>query len=346
MLASTAIEEIRARIGELSPDFWTSAEVFRALNEGAKRFAVQEKWPWLFTRVTNGALAANTDDFVLPAGVDFSRFFSLQVFFSGDDRPRTPRKVGIAEGIKLQESYYIDQAEPVAYFIAASVGGDADIQTLEFNDIGAGDTFTLTHNATATGSVTYSADMANDIQSALEGLAAFEPGNLSVTKTDLNTYVVTFDTVLGAVSALTITSPVGFTPTGVTSTQNGAAYGSYVHTCTFVPALTRAATIKYTYIRTPSVVSATTSVLDVPEQYAMGVVAYATGLLWLKELKDSRKADEQFALYGSVVDDAKRESRKLASDSGLAWGRNEPENVYRSESDYASRLALGGGALG
>lgn len=337
MLASNAIEEIRARIGELSADYWTSPEVYRALNEGAVRFAAQERWPWLYTRVTNGSLAASTEDFELPTTVDASRFFHIQVFFSGDARPRTPRRVTPAEGIMLANSYYTDSGEPVAYYLAAGRQGLADIQTLEFNDIAAADTFTLTHNSLATAVVTYSADMTTDITAALEGIASFEPGDFSVSKTDLNTYVVTFDAALGAVSPLTITNPVGFTPTGVTNTQDGSGAGGYTYTVSFVPAMSRAATLKYTYIRTPAVVTQGTDVLDVPEQYAMGVVAYATGLLWLKELQDSRKADEQFGLFAQVVDDAKREHRRLGSDEGFSWGRNEPEGGYVSASDEVYR---------
>lgn len=336
MLASTAIEEVRARLGELTADFWTGNEVYRALNEGLKRFAAQEQWPWLFTRVTNGSLAASTEDFVLPSTVDFSRFFHVQCYFSGDSRPRMPRRVTPSEGIRLGMQYYTDTQEPVAYYISAGARGLADIQTLEFNDIAAADTFKLTHNSLATATVTYSADMTADITSALEGIASFEPGDFSVSQTDTNTYVVTFDAALGPVSALTITNASGFTPTGVTNTQDGTP-GDFLYTLTFVPASTTAMTLKYTYVRTPATASTGTDVLDIPEQYAMGPVAYATGLLWLKELQDSKKADEQFGLFAQVVDDAKRESRRLGSDEGFAWGRNEPEGGLVTASDEVYR---------
>lgn len=239
MLASTATEEVRARLGELSADFWTSSEVYRALNEGLKRFASEDKWPWLFTRITNGSLTASTEDFALPENVDFSRFFHLQVFFSGDARPYMPRRVTPAEGHRLMQEFYTDTAYPVAYFIAAAADSDID--------------------------------------------------------------------------------------------------GQYIYTVSFVPAMTRNATIKYTYLRVPAVITTGTEVLDIPEQYAMGVVAYATGLLWLKELRDSRKADEQFGLYAQVVDSAKRESRRLGSDEDFAWGKNEPEWGYQGEDTYTYR---------
>jgi hypothetical protein len=246
MLVSTATEEVRARIGELTADFWTSNEVYRALNEGLKRFSAQERWPWLFTRVTNGSLSASTEDFALPENVDFSRFFHLQVYFSGDSRPYMPRRVTPAEAYRLMQSYYTDTAYPVAYFISAAADSDLD--------------------------------------------------------------------------------------------------GQVIYTITFVPAMTRAATLKYTYLRTPAIVDSSDDLLDIPEQYAMGVVAYATGLLWLKELQDGRKAEEQFALYQSVVDDAKRESRRLGSDEDFSWGKSEPEYGWVDDGDYTYRHFSG--ALG
>lgn len=104
--------------------------------------------------------------------------------------------------------------------------GTSDVQTFEFNDIAAGDTFKVTHNAIETaGSVTYSADFHVALQTLIESLAAFVPGDVVVTQTDDNTYVATFDPSLGPVSAFTITSAAGFTPTGVTDTATGAQDG-------------------------------------------------------------------------------------------------------------------------
>ena len=345
MLVSTAVTEIRARLQELTADFWTSAEVLNALNEGVKRFSAQEKWHWLQTVVTNGSLSADDPTFDLPGNVDVNQTINVQVLFSGDTRPRRPKRVTAAEGFERETRDYRAQSEPVAYYLSAAAQGLVDIQTLELNDIAATDTFKLTHNALESTAITYSADMTAAITSALEGLASFEPGDLVVTMTDTNTYVVTFRAALGAVSALTITSPVGFTPTGVTNTQDGTLAGGYIQTVTFVPVMNRAATIKYLYHRFPSLVSASTDPIDVPEQYAMGPVAYATGLLWLKELQDSRKADEQFALYMAVVDDAKKNHRKLAQDSQLSWGSEGP--THYQDPDYVlSYRSIPVGGLG
>lgn len=112
--------------------------------------------------------------------------------------------------------------------------GTSDVQTLELNDISDGDTFKLTHNAIESALITFAsiaADNSTLVQDAIEGLAAFIPGDVVVTKTDDNTYVLTFEPSLGPVSAFTITSPTGFTPTGVTDTATGVQDG---FTFTFV----------------------------------------------------------------------------------------------------------------
>lgn len=102
---------------------------------------------------------------------------------------------------------------------------DNEVQTLNFNDIGAADTFTLTHAGTATGAITYSADMSTDIDTALSALATID--NVTVSKTSLSVYVVTFTGGSGNtdVSALTITNQTGFTATGVTETTKGGTVG-------------------------------------------------------------------------------------------------------------------------
>lgn len=104
--------------------------------------------------------------------------------------------------------------------------GTSDVQTIELGDIAAADTYKLTFNTHATGTITYEADSSVAIKAALEALADFEPGDiLSVVSVDDDTYTVTFDPSLGNVGAITITNASGFTPTGVTHTATGAQDG-------------------------------------------------------------------------------------------------------------------------
>jgi hypothetical protein len=232
MLYTTALTEVRARLQELVADFWTDAELYRALNEGITRFAMEEKWPYLYTISTGTVVTAGTATMPIVAGVAYEREFNLILTLTGDSRPRMPARVSPNEGYRLRRTYYTNSQEPIAYYIASEAG------------------------------------------------------------------VLT---------------------TGV-----------YTATVRFVPPMTRNATVEYQYIRDPVLVlsGATTEHLDVPPEFVMGPIAYATGHLFLKELQFSQKADEQFGLYRKVVQDAMRESRKLTPDSGFAWGSNQPQFGY------------------
>jgi hypothetical protein len=221
----TAKTEVRARLQELAPDFWTDSEVLRAMNEGLTRFSLEEKWTWLLAERTGVNLAANTPTLDLEAGVNFERHFNLMMEFTGDSRPRLPRRVSAVEGYQLRTRFYNTASEPMYYYIAYDATGESVVPTVRF-----------------------------------------------------------------------------------------------------VPVLNRAATVSYQYIRDPvPLTGADAQVIDCPDEYVMAVVAYATGHLFLKELSTSAKADEQFALYQKIVNDARRLHKKLIPDSGFAWGRNEPE---------------------
>lgn len=236
MLYTDAITEVRARLQELVADFWTDSEIYRALNEGVTRFAMEEKWPYLYSVTTGVALAASASTVAIAAGISYEREFNLMMLLAGDTRPRMPARVSPNEGYRLRMRYYTDQSEPIAYYIASEAG----------------------------------------------------------------------------------------------------AAGVYTATIRFVPTLSRAATIEYQYIRDPVIVAsgATTEHLDVPPEFAMGPVAYATGHLFLKELLHSQKADEQFSLYRKVVNDAMRESRKFTPDSHFAWGSTQPQFGYVDYDTY------------
>jgi len=246
LIGSTAVTEIRARLQELVADFWTSTEVLNALNEGVKRFAAEERWPWLQTVVTNGSLTTPWTDFALPENYDPTRVLNLAVYFGSEARPRPVQRVSPAEGFERLLRDYQGRSEPVAYFVASATDADSD--------------------------------------------------------------------------------------------------GQYIYTVTFVPKLNRNATIKYIYFRVPAIMTGSTESMDIPEEYAMAAVAYATGLLWTKELQDSRKAEEQFALYAQIVDSAKKNFRKFPQDTGFSWGGEGPSHSmdYDYVLPYRSIEAAGG----
>lgn len=76
---------------------------------------------------------------------------------------------------------------------------------------------------------------------------------------------------------------------------------------------------------------------DVPMQYQSAVVCLATGNLWLKELNGGTKAQEQFNVYNSILDRAKKEQASNADDEYIVWGGEVPRT---------RRANAGGGIFG
>lgn len=328
MLYTDAVLEVRARLQELVEDFWQDDEVLRAINEGVNRFAQEEKWPYLYTVQEGLVLVAGEDTLTLTSGVAYERHFNLMLNFSGDARPRLPHRVHPSEGYSLRRTYYTDTAEPMAYYIASMArSGDDELQSIANTGSTTG-TFTITFDGQTTGTIARGATAAT-VEAALKALSNIGAADVRCYGGPLGSakVYVQFQRNLGAANVPAMT--LGGTTTSmavVTEAAGGNLSGQYVPSIRFVPAMTRDATIEYQYIRDPVTVSApTTEHLDVPDEYAMGVVAYATGHLYLKELDYSQKAQEQFDLYQKAIQDAKRESRKVTPDSGLVWGREQPE---------------------
>lgn len=343
MRYSTAILEVRARLQELTADFWLDDELLRAINEGINRFALEEKWPYLYTVATNQALAADEETLELQPGVSYERHFNMLLTFSGDTRPRKPRRVHPSEGYDLRMNYHTSASEPLAYYIQNQLrSGQDEVQSIRNTGSTTG-TFTLTYDGQTTGTIARGAS-ATTVYDALVALSNVGPSDVEVWGGPLGTdYIyVRFTRNLGSTDQPLMT--LGGTTTSMTVaevTAGGAPDGTYTAVVRFVPVLSRAATIEYQYIRDPVLYTGlvadltNSDHLDIPEEYAMGVCAYATGHAFLKELNFSRKADEQFALYQKAVSDAKREARKVTPDSGLVWGRQEPQYGW---SDSAAEL--------
>ena len=82
--------EVRERIGELEEDFFTDVEVDRAINEAQRRFAQEERWPWLYTEFVD-TLAADQEDLELPENISINRVFNLSVDNEQITQPTTRR---------------------------------------------------------------------------------------------------------------------------------------------------------------------------------------------------------------------------------------------------------------
>lgn len=230
MDVSTATTIIRDRLGEETAyaDFWSDAEILRALNEGQRRFCAEEKWPWLYTTST-GTITADDTTLTLQTGISFPRHWNLLLTADGQTQPYLPRKVSPVEGFQLRATYYNAAARIQWVYVESTeqAGNDPDSE--------------------------------------------------------------------------------------------------YDMTIRLVPTPNLDQDYDFQYIKQPNTLTATNDIIDVPDEFCQGVVAYACHLLWKKELSWSQKAEECAAEYAYVVDQARKDLRRAAPDEELAWGRNMPE---------------------
>lgn len=112
--------EVRERLNELTADFYTDAEVDRALNEGVRRFCAEEMWPFLLTEWTDGQLTADNAELDLPNNVSLTRVFNVAIDGDSLDRPRMLERVDAQEGFKLKHQYDGRTGIPRWYYIARS----------------------------------------------------------------------------------------------------------------------------------------------------------------------------------------------------------------------------------
>jgi len=72
------VVDVRERIGEDSADFFTDAEVIRALNLGVTTFTAEEAWPWLYTEFSL-TLGEGQTELELPSNVSIHRAFAIRL---------------------------------------------------------------------------------------------------------------------------------------------------------------------------------------------------------------------------------------------------------------------------
>ena len=111
--------EVRERVGEtLEADFWTDAEIDRALNEGLRRFSNEERWPWLFTEFTT-TTATSSDEISLPADVSINRVFGLSILDTTTlNGGQMIERVTPMEGFRLRHAYVNSTGVPQWYYIS------------------------------------------------------------------------------------------------------------------------------------------------------------------------------------------------------------------------------------
>lgn len=103
-----------------------------------------------------------------------------------------------------------------------------------------------------------------------------------------------------------------------------------------VPTPNEAYLADYVYMREGTGLSGTiagdagaTSEPRIPESYHEAVIAWCTAQCWLKEKgQDSRKAQEQFALYNSTLEKAEEDLKESAYDDAPMWGGEPVSDEY------------------
>ncbi len=117
----------------------------------------------------------------------------------------------------------------------------------------------------------------------------------------------------------------------ITSAFSDAAGTTY--TARFIPVPDADYDIEYQYLAVPDDLSGATDEPQIPLEYQEAIPAWAAGKLFLKEFSISQKANEQFALYAKVLQQARKDMKEFDYDETVAWGRHQP--VYRY--DYKDR---------
>lgn len=116
---TTLRTETRERVGELTADFFTDAEVDRAINEAIRRFCAEEKWPFLLTEWST-TLDDASDELELPDNVSLTRLFNMTIDGDSLAHPRMLERVDPQEGFRLRHMHEDIEDAPWWYYITRS----------------------------------------------------------------------------------------------------------------------------------------------------------------------------------------------------------------------------------
>lgn len=114
------------------------------------------------------------------------------------------------------------------------------------------------------------------------------------------------------------------------SNQDADGAPPVVYTARLIPTPDDDFTVEAQYMAVPLLLSGASDEPMVPVEYQEAIPAWAAGKLFLKELQISQKASEQFRIYGTVLDQARRDLKAFNLDEIVAWGRRQPMRGYWS----------------
>jgi hypothetical protein len=116
--------EVRERLGELSADFFSNAEVDRAINEAYRRFCMEEPWSWLLTEWTT-SINGSDDELLLPDNVAPNRAMQISVSGGGLGRGYALERLDPRSGFAYRYSRSLATGRPTAYYITRADNDDA-----------------------------------------------------------------------------------------------------------------------------------------------------------------------------------------------------------------------------
>lgn len=111
--------DVRDRIGEDTADFFTDAEVDRAINLAVTTFTAEEPWPWLYTEWAT-TIAEEEDTLELPEDVSWHRLFNLTVFGGSLYRGRVLERLEPQAGFRLRHEYAGAPQCPGYYYLTSA----------------------------------------------------------------------------------------------------------------------------------------------------------------------------------------------------------------------------------
>jgi len=123
--------DVRERIGEDSADFFSDAEVIRAINLAQTTFTAEEPWPWLYTEWQT-TIAEDQDTLELLDNVSIHRTFNLSLMGGTLSRGRMLERVSPDEGFRIRHEYEaLSQAPQYYYLTSATVDADAVVYVVK-----------------------------------------------------------------------------------------------------------------------------------------------------------------------------------------------------------------------
>lgn len=170
--------EVRERVGELTADFFSDAEVLRAINDGVRRFNAAERWPWLYSEATL-TLARGTDpgDVELPQDISISRTFSVNLNSPSLIRPQELERVDSWEGLKMRNQLTSYTGKPFFYYLVSAYTDGTVHYTIRLAPVADVDydiELSYMRAMTDMSNDTDSPDIPNDYQDAVPAWAAYK----------------------------------------------------------------------------------------------------------------------------------------------------------------------------